>query len=187
MIWLTVPVPPLRPNKIPEGIGLLASVILAGELVFVGKNPFSRANLPLEYFGILPLLWAAFRFGKRGAVTSAFVMSAIALWGTIQGLGPFAKPDSNLSLLLLQAFMGTITLTALVLAAVVAERREAERQLASVNEELEKRVQIRTAELKVVNSQLEDFVYSIAHDLRAPLRSMHGFSKMLLEDTAQRS
>jgi signal transduction histidine kinase len=184
VIWLTEPLPKFRLEKILEGAGLFASVIFAGQIVFVGRNPFSGANLPLEYFGLLPLLWAAFRFGKRGAVMAAFVMSGIALWGTLCGLGPFARPDANVSLLLLQAFVGTSTLTALVLAAVVAERKDAEARLARVNEDLERRVQERTAELKVANSQLEDFVYSIAHDLRAPLRSMHGFSKMLVEENA---
>jgi hypothetical protein len=47
----------------------------------------------------------------------------------LHGLGPFAKPNPNESLLLLQAFIGTITMTALVLAALVWERKQAEQRL----------------------------------------------------------
>jgi len=57
-------------------------------------------------------------------------------------------------------------------------RQEIERHAGN----LEKEVAVRTAELTATNKQLEAFVYSIAHDLRAPLRAMQGFSTMLVED-----
>jgi len=60
--------------------------------------------------------------------------------------------------------------------------REVREQLAKANEQLEIRIAERTAELAETNSQLEAFVYSIAHDLRAPLRSMQAFSSMILEE-----
>jgi PAS domain S-box-containing protein len=56
-------------------------------------------------------------------------MSAIALWGTRHGFGPFSRPSANESLLLLQTFNGTITLTTLVLASIVSERQRAEQRL----------------------------------------------------------
>ena len=58
----------------------------------------------------------------------------------------------------------------------------AQAQLKDNAEHLERLVTARTAELTATNQQLEAFVYSIAHDLRAPLRSMQGFSAMLAED-----
>ena len=51
--------------------------------------------------------------------------------------------------------------------------------------ELENLVSLRTAELKLSNTQLETFVYSIAHDLRAPLRTMQGFSEILVQEHAK--
>jgi signal transduction histidine kinase len=68
----------------------------------------------------------------------------------------------------------------------VTARRQAEEQLRRVAQELETRVVTRTDALKKSNEQMEAFCYSIAHDLRAPLRSMTGFSDILLTDYAPR-
>jgi PAS domain S-box-containing protein len=59
---------------------------------------------------------------------------------------------------------------------------EAKDQLARHAAELEETVRLRTAELRLSNTQLETFVYSIAHDLRAPLRTMQGFSQLLVQE-----
>lgn len=68
----------------------------------------------------------------------------------------------------------------------LTERRRAEKEIVLLNNLLEQRIRRRTAELEESNEDLRDFAYSLAHDLRAPLASIDGFSAQLeeqLQDT----
>src|SRR5437879_4222469 len=111
---------------------LLGSVLLVGEVVFGGLGSAWAWNYPLEFLCIPPLVVAAFRFGPREAATCVALLSVLANWGTLHGLGPFVRYTPNESLLLLQAFMGTMAMMTLLLAVNVKAHARTEAALARV-------------------------------------------------------
>ena len=164
-------------------------------------RPTMERALP---FMVLPfLLWLAFRFELIVAIAGVLIVSLISIYITIHGVGPFVLTNSYNSMLLLQIFIGVISISTIILSATVKERGEAQRKLVEFNENLESMVQERTralneeintrkdAEEKIVrtnkelskrNTELDNFVYSVSHDLRAPIASVLGLINLAKKD-----
>jgi len=136
----------------------------------------------LPYMAIPLMLWSAFRSNFLGTTAFALTISLISIYFTIQGVGPFLLQSANETMLLLQIFIGMISVSAIVLAATVAERTQAENALTKFNVNLEKMVQERTKELSKRNNELDNFVYSVSHDLRAPIASVLGLINLAKND-----
>jgi signal transduction histidine kinase/integral membrane sensor domain MASE1 len=109
----------------------LGLFILASGLVFYSNIQFAAALYPLEYLPFPFVIWAALRFGLPHTALANFILSAIAISGTAQGYGPFAamSDDTRQKMLLLQAFIGIIAITALIVAAVTTEHQQAEAEM----------------------------------------------------------
>lgn len=114
-------------TRLSEFVILVMGMMVVGQLVF---GPFARIrSYPLEYLCIPFLVWAAYRFSSREAATVTPVLAAIAIRGTLHGFGPFVVGSKNESLLLLQVFMGIVSVMTLALAVSTAERMQAEQQV----------------------------------------------------------
>ncbi|MBI2994948.1 MAG: MASE1 domain-containing protein [Gammaproteobacteria bacterium] len=124
--------PDWRPAQVVEAGTLLAGLGLVGAIVFGGFASAELQTFPLEILCTPVLLWAAFRFGPRETAAGIAVLSGIAIWGTVNGFGPFVIDDRNTSLLMLQAFMGVTSVMTLALAAEVFQRRRAEERANSL-------------------------------------------------------
>jgi len=154
----------LRWRRLGEALLMLLVVVAVGRAVFSSWLPAPVQRL--EFLGIPALVWVAFRFGQREAVTATLVMSALAIWGTVQGVGPFAGAvTSNAALLSLQAYMSVITLTALVVAAAMDDRRRAE--LGRLDEA---RDRIRALEALKESEELHRAIAGLASDFAVIVR-----------------
>ena len=117
-----------RREAVELGILLLLLFVLS-EAVFCGWLTISARNYPIAFISLPIVIWTAFRFRQRETATGVFILSAIAIWGTMHGFGPFVGETENQSLLGLQSWTAVLTITAMALSAGMAERGRAEEAL----------------------------------------------------------
>jgi integral membrane sensor domain MASE1 len=124
----------IRHRPVLAGI-TLALVMFATIIVFT--SPRTLPIPPAGYMIFPIMIWAAFRLYQIGVVTAAVIISVIAIWATLNGLGPFAgRTHGDMALIYVQLFIAITSVTSLAVASTVAKRERAEAELERVATDL---------------------------------------------------
>lgn len=151
--WLQGPPGQLERRHPLEATALLALTLLFTIWIF---SQGATDSFPRRPFLLFPLpLWAAVRFGVRGAASIALLIAAIAIMATLKGVSPLLAATPGDTVLLLQEYLAVLAFSSLALAALLQELRATYDKLDRLNRELEARVETRTRELQLANLHLE--------------------------------
>jgi len=154
-----------------EVTALLLSLAATAQIIFGGGFQLLSGNEPHTYLCMPFLVWAAFRFGQRKTATAIFLLSAIAVAGTLRGAGPFASSSLNASLLHLHVFLAIISVLTLAFAAEVAEHRRQE----------EKVRQLAVSDALTGLPNYRRLVEALDAEMKRFSRSAHPFAVLLLD------
>jgi signal transduction histidine kinase/ActR/RegA family two-component response regulator len=149
---------------------LAEALLLLGLLLAVGAGVFARSyesspTHPAHLYWALPfLLWAGVRFGPRGTSAALLGVTALSIWGAIDGRGPFAPHTPAENLLELQVFLLAVSIPMILLASLIREQR----QTATVLAEIETRKSVEAA-LRDSSRRKDEFLAMLGHELRNPL------------------
>jgi signal transduction histidine kinase/ActR/RegA family two-component response regulator len=174
----------LRLERLSEGALLTAALALLSAAVFV-RPQTSVATYPVYYLIFPAAIWCSLRLGQHATATLAFGAAAVCTAGTLAGRGPFVGHLMNTNLLNGGLFMAVVSVTGLVLGAVMAERNRAERRrgadftrllrseerLAQANDALTRQAR----QLAEADRRKDEFLAVLGHELRNPLAPLqHG-------------
>ncbi|MFP5409382.1 MAG: diguanylate cyclase [Gammaproteobacteria bacterium] len=132
---------------------LLVSTLLLATWVFAIPSAEETLRRPTLLFPVA--IWAAARFGVRGAASTGLLIAAIAVAANVHGFGPLLARTPGGTVLLLQQYLAVLLFSSLALAALLQELRTTHAALDRLNRELEARVDTRTRELTEANERLE--------------------------------
>lgn len=157
-------------KRIVEAFALAIFLVGASFAVFFKESNSVEHPFESPYLLFPLFIWAAVRFTLPGATLVTAIASAFAIWGTVRGLGPFARETLSDGLLDLQIFMGCAALTPLVVAGAISDRTRLEVEAAEIAARHEREDQFRklvesapdaiviassTGEIMLVNAQAE--------------------------------
>lgn len=131
------------------------STITLASLFFFLIRGEQHAVSGLPYLLVAPLLWVTVRFSVRAGATLFSVMAVVACIGTLMGTGPFILSGAERPLVTLGLMVVSLSISVLAIGSLTAERAEALRLLKKANDELELRVEERTAELIASGAMLD--------------------------------
>ena len=111
------------PGRMLEGCFLAAAIFAVGYLAF-DRSPAGPDTSPALLYAPVPMLiWAALRFGLGGVSASMLVLTILAIWGTMQGRGPFLTQTPSENALALQLFLLMVATPLMLLAVAVGDER----------------------------------------------------------------
>src|SRR5207247_6657252 len=163
--------------RIGEAVAFFSVLVVTSVIFFASRLPVASHDYQLKYMAFPFTMWAALRFGQRAAITAVFVVSATALWGVTHALGPFAAGTLHERLLLSQAFMGVLAMTALAMGAVTTERKRGGEAL----RESEVTLQCQGEELRALAA---DLITAQDKERRRLARELHDDLKQTLTSVA---
>ncbi|MFC2124775.1 MASE1 domain-containing protein [Bacteroidota bacterium] len=180
-----------------KAIEILIFLLVLSVFLYLINNPTLSPAIEkaLPFLAMPVLLWVAFRFNLATSMTAILIAALSSIYVTINGIGPLVLDNDMNSIILLQIFIGVISITTIILSSTVFERLQYQRTIKKFNETLEAKISERTEKLneeistrkkaedslKITNRQLrkanvelDNFVYKVSHDLRAPIASVLG-------------
>lgn len=168
LVWATYVPARVSRKRTLETVSLSAAILISAFLVFGMPGSTSDAARGQEYLLFPPLIWAALRFGVRGAITGVIAVASIAVVATAFDAGPFLRPELHESLFALQIFMGVSGATFLIFGATISEKKRTENDLREARERAES-----------ANKAKAGFLAVVSHELRTPLNAISGYLDML--------
>ncbi|MGB9328760.1 MAG: MASE1 domain-containing protein, partial [Pseudolabrys sp.] len=159
-----------------------AVISLAVAVGFIAFNPlFKQAQHPdtFGFLAVLPLLWAALHRGPRDTAIASFILAGFSIWGTFSAAGPFAPASLNDAFLSVLVFLISVSVPSLALSADVAMRKTIEENMRRTHTELDRRVEMRTAEVAAANQALRDEVSRRAGTEKEALEQQRATSEVL--------
>ncbi len=148
LVWSRAPKFEKNLSRRIEGIVLTLAVVFLCTFVFTSRESDPVAPFIRTHWIFILLIWTTLRFGQHANVLLTMILSSIAIWGTVLGVGPYQELSLNNNLILVQVFTAAVALSGLFFGALGREKDEALRMRS-------------------------DFISIASHELRTPITSLN--------------